>query len=187
MRKLLKAMPAQVAEAKSIAACEAVKELPAFKQALCVMLYMPVTGEIDCTHIALAAWQADKTVVVPKVSWSHKHMVAVPINGLGTELTEGRHGIREPLEAAPWPAEQIDLMIVPALAFDRRGHRLGRGGGFYDRFLAGPKMRAVICGLGFAEQAVDELPTAAHNHPIDILVTDKEVIRFGSPPAAEGS
>ncbi len=180
MRKLLAEMDQELSHAKSLAACKAVQDLPEFAEALCVMLYMPIPGEIDCTHLALAAWQADKTVVVPRVSWTHRHMVAVQITSLGidSELVVNRLGIREPRETAPWPPEEIDLMIIPALAFDRRGHRLGRGGGFYDRFLAGSKIKAATCGLGFWEQTVDELPTAKHDYPIDMLVTDEEVIRF---------
>lgn len=187
MRKLLSEMDQEVAHAKSLAACKAVQDLPEFAEALCVMLYMPIPGEIDCTHLALAAWQAGKTVVVPRVSWTHRHMVAIEITSLGSdsELEVGRLGIREPRETAPWPPEQIDLMIVPALAFDRRGHRLGRGGGFYDRFLAGLKVKAATCGLGFCEQTFDELPTAKHDHPVDILVTDKEVIRFNQTAAGK--
>jgi 5-formyltetrahydrofolate cyclo-ligase len=64
------------------------------------------------------------------------------------------------------------------MAYDRQGGRLGRGGGYYDRFLGQPGLRAVRCGLAFAEQVVDELPTAPHDQPVDIVVTDQEVLRF---------
>ncbi len=185
MRKVLAEMPEELSHKKSLAGCQAVQLLPEFTEALCVMLYMPITGEIDCTHIALAAFRAGKTVVVPRVNWTHRRMTAVEITSLGSDsgMEVSSLGIREPRETAPWPAEQIDLLIVPALAFDRRGHRLGRGGGFYDRFLAGPRVKATTCGIGFAEQIFDELPTAKHDHPIDMLVTDKEVIRFNKTAA----
>ena len=77
-----------------------------------------------------------------------------------------------------WPLEDIDFIIVPALAYDHNGGRLGRGGGFYDRFLAHTEVKAVTCGLAFSEQLVDELPIHAHDYPVQILVTDKDVIRF---------
>ena len=104
-------------------------------------------------------------------------MSAVEIRSLEDDFTPGAFGIREPV-GEPWPIDGIDLIVVPALAYDRRGNRLGKGGGFYDRFLALPSRRGVPCGLGFDEQLLDEVPTDDHDHPIDMVVTDKEVLRF---------
>jgi 5-formyltetrahydrofolate cyclo-ligase len=105
-------------------------------------------------------------------------MAAMEIRSLRDGLTLGRLGIHEPAGGQPWLVEAIDFIVVPALAFDHRGYRLGRGGGFYDRFLALPDLRAVTCGLGFAEQVVDEVPVAPHDRPVKLLVTDKGVLRF---------
>ena len=178
MKAKLAAMSPAEASAKSAKACLALVALPEFRGAEVVMLYLPTPQEVDTAQVALHAWQADKTVLAPKVNWSQKHMLAVEIRSLDDGLATSRLTVREPAEGAACPPEEIDFIIVPALAYDRRGGRLGRGGGFYDRFLAQPGLRAVRCGLGFDEQVVEELPAEAHDRPVDILVTDKEVLRF---------
>ncbi len=180
MKATLAAMPPELAAAKSRAACEALIALPEYQKAQAVMLYLPMPQEVDTTGIILHAWQHGKTVLAPKVGWSQRHMLAIEIHSLDDGVVQGEFGLREPADGSPWPVEQIDLICVPALAFDRKGNRLGRGGGFYDRFLAEPNAKAVTCGLGFAEQLLDDLPTHHHDRPVDLLVTDKDVLRFTS-------
>jgi len=174
----LAAMPADEAAAKSHAACAGLLELEEFQRAVSVMLYLPIPGEVDCIGIALSAWQRGKTVLVPRVSMEQRHMLAVECRSLNDDMREGAFGIREPATGEPWPIEEIEFIVTPALAYDRQGNRLGRGGGFYDRFLSHADRRAVACGLAFALQVVDEVPTEPNDHPVDILVTDEEVIRF---------
>ena len=132
-------------------------------------------GEIT---IALAAWRSGKTVLSPKVVWELRQMVPTEIHSLEEGLVRTRQGLREPAEGRQWPDEDIDLIVVPALAYDRSGNRLGRGGGFYDRFLARPGLRATTCGLAFDEQLVDSVPVHTKDYPIDVLVTDRGVLRF---------
>ena len=110
-------------------------------------------------------------------------MAAVRVESDRDQMVVTSNGIREPAREETWPLEEIDLVVVPALAYDRLGNRLGRGGGFYDRFLARLEMRTVVCGLAFAQQVVEELPTHATDHPVDLLVTDEEVLRFHHRPA----
>jgi len=108
-------------------------------------------------------------------------MVAVTCRSIDDdEMLVDQFGIRTPKNGQMWPYEDIDLIVVPALAFDRQGNRLGRGGGFYDRFLAEPRVHAVTVGLGFAEQLVEELPTHHYDRPVDMLVTDQHVLRFNT-------
>ena len=178
MKERLAAITFTQAKAKSYAACEALIKLPEFLNARVVMLYLPIPHEMDTAEIALHAWQQGKVVLAPKVNWAQRHMLAVQINSLDDGLEDGGHGVRQPVAGEPWPVEEIGLVIVPALAYDARGGRLGRGGGFYDRFLAEQGMDAVKCGLGFHEQVVDELPMHSHDWPVDLLVTDQCVRRF---------
>jgi len=70
------------------------------------------------------------------------------------------------------------LIITPGLAFDRTGNRLGRGGSYYDRFFEHKTLRAIKCGFAFDEQIVESIPTSEHDQPVDMLITDKEVIYF---------
>ncbi len=179
MLAILEAIPPQVAAAKSRRACQALIGLEEFRSAKTVMIYLSIPHEVDTSTLALTAWQNGKTIVVPKVLWGKRRMIPVVCRSLSDrDLSPGRFGIREPLKVEPWPLEEIQLVVTPALAFDRRGHRLGRGGGFYDRFLASPNLRAVACGLGFAEQVIDAVPVGSEDHSLDILVTDEEVLRF---------
>jgi 5-formyltetrahydrofolate cyclo-ligase len=179
MLATLAALSAETVAAKSRQACHRLIGLEEFRSAQTVMIYLPMPREVDTAPLALAAWQDGKTVVAPRVFWGQRHMIPVLCQSLNDkDLSPGRFGVREPLEGEPWPSEEIDLVVTPALAFDRSGHRLGRGGGFYDRFLASPLLKATACGLGFAEQVVDELPVGQNDRRLDVLVTDQEVLRF---------
>ena len=178
MKATLAAMAEKTAKDKSYAACKSLLELQEYRDAQVVMLYLPIPQEVDTAEIALHAWQGDKTVLAPKIGPTQKHLLPLEIHSLDDGLTAGVFGILEPTNGQVWPMEDIDFIIVPALAYDRSGGRLGRGGGFYDRFLAHPEVKAVTCGLGFSEQLVDELPMHTHDYPVQILVTDTDVIRF---------
>jgi 5-formyltetrahydrofolate cyclo-ligase len=72
-----------------------------------------------------------------------------------------------------------DVLFVPLLAFDRRGHRLGYGGGYYDRTLAALPGRTAL-GFGFSALEVDSVPTGPHDHPLNAIVTEKEIIRISA-------
>ena len=179
MKATLADLAVEVAADKSRRACAMLLALKEFREAGVVMTYLPIPGELDATPIVLAAWSAGKTVLAPKVDWPARRILPIPIRSLESGLVVGRHGIREPQGIHPWPVGGIDLVLVPALAYDHRGYRLGRGAGLYDRFLAEPGLRAATCGLAFGEQLLQELPAAAHDRPVDMLVTDAEVLRFG--------
>ncbi len=164
--------------ARSLAACKHLTGLPEFADAETVMVFLSLPDEVDVAAVALAAWQRDKTVAAPTVDWKHHRMTPVQITSLESGLKVGRHGIPEPAGGQPVPVEMIDMILAPGFAFDREGQRLGRGGGFYDRLLAQPGCRATICGIGFSEQIVPEVKVEAHDRPVDLLVTDEEVLRF---------
>jgi len=186
MKARLAAMSPQEAAGKSHRACKSLIGLPEFLRARTVMLYLPMAREPDTAEVALHAWGQGKVVLAPRVDWSEKRMAAVEIRSLDDGVVTGEHGVPQPAEGQVWPVEEIDFIVVPALAYDRAGGRLGRGGGFYDRFLARPAIRAVTCGLAFDEQVVERLPEERHDRPVDMLVTDKEVLRFGKAPGQDG-
>jgi 5-formyltetrahydrofolate cyclo-ligase len=183
IKQTLAAMSKEAAAQKSRLACRKVIGLAEFRDARAVMIYLHMADELDTAEIAEAAWEGGKVVLVPKVSWRRRDMVALRIHSIEKRIVERDYGLREPIDGEPWPVEEIDFIVVPALAFDRRGHRLGHGAGFYDRFLARPGVHAATCGLGFAEQCVEELPVHANDWPVDMLVTDEEVLRFNNRKA----
>jgi len=77
------------------------------------------------------------------------------------------------------PFGEIDLVVTPMLGIDKKGHRLGRGAAYYDRFFANPELEAAKCGFGFAEQFLDSIPTDNHDESVDMLVTDEQITYFG--------
>ncbi len=183
VRRLLRDRLAAVAppdrHARSALACSWVTATPEFDQAQVVMLYLNTAEETETAPLALRCWRAGKTVVVPKVSWDQRRMLPIEITSLTTGLvhTAGT-GIAEPVGGKPVPVDMIDLVIVPGLGFSTAGGRIGRGMGFYDRFLAQADFIGRSCGLGFEEQVLDEVPTLDHDVPLSMLVTERGVRRF---------
>jgi 5-formyltetrahydrofolate cyclo-ligase len=180
LRALLDAMSEADRHAKSLAACSLITASPEFQAARCVMLYVSIPTEVDTAPLALRAWQAGKTVVVPKVSWDQRRMLPIEISSLTTGMTSTGPGIREPIAGNPMPLDLIDLVIVPGLGFTNTGYRIGRGMGFYDRFLAQAEFLGISCGLAFSEQVVADLPVLDHDVPLSMLATDKGLTRFTS-------
>ena len=153
-------------------------ETPQVQQAKVIMAFMSLPHEVDTAGFILYGWQNCKTIAVPKVSWQQRHMIPVQINSLETGISIEAGGLKNPVTGTPVLIEDIDLVVTPGLAFDKKGNRLGRGGSYYDRFFRNDKLRAIKCGLCFAEQVVDSVPTHGHDESIDMLVTDEEVIYF---------
>src|SRR5262249_13119017 len=129
----------------------------------------------------IRAWQAGKTVVVPKVSWDQRRMLPVEITSLNTDnLTTTGPGVREPIVGTPVPVPEIDLVVVPGLGFTANGHRIGRGMGFYDRFVAEDNFIGVSGGLASEEQIAPALPVLDHDMPLSMLATETGIRRFAS-------
>ena len=105
-------------------------------------------------------------------------MLPTEINSLTSDVCNGVIGVPEPVDGLPLPVADIDLVIVPGLAFDKSGNRLGRGRGLYDRFLAHRDFRGVACGLALEEQMVPEVPLEEIDVRVNMLVTDARVRRF---------
>lgn len=150
-----------------------------FDVASTVMLYLPLPREVDLTCVALRCFQDGKTVCVPRVDWNERRMTAVEILGFEDEFEVRRHGVREPVNGRPVALDEIDLIVVPGLAFDTAGRRVGRGGGFYDRFLSQPLVRscrAKVCGVCFDSQIIDAAPVEPHDARVDVVATDRRLI-----------
>jgi len=182
LREALASMDDAGRHAKSLSACGWIAASPEFAGASVVMLYLSTPHEVDTASLALRCWQSGKSVVVPKVSWDQRRMLPVEITSLQTGLTTTGPGIREPDAGTgkPIPTDLIDLVIVPGLGFTPAGYRIGRGMGFYDRFLAQPEFVGVSCGLSFEEQIVPALPVLDHDVPLSMLATDRGIRRFAS-------
>jgi 5-formyltetrahydrofolate cyclo-ligase len=178
LRRMLAAIPPEAVAQRSRRACSQLFEQPEYRRAEVVMVFLSLPTEIDTTPLVLRAWQDRKRVLAPKVSWEQRRMLPIEIYSLQQDLTPGQLGIREPVDGQPFLVPLIDLVIVPGLGFDPFGHRLGRGRGFYDRFLSQPDFQGIACALAFEEQFVDIIPAGPHDAPIHMLVTDQRVRRF---------
>ena len=180
LRRRLDAMTDIERQAKSLAITSLIVATPEFAAARVVMLYLSTPTEVDTAPLALRCWQSGKMVVVPKVSWDQRRMLPVEITSLQTQMKLVGPGVREPVSGQPIPLNLIDLAIVPGLGFTTEGHRIGRGMGFYDRFLAQSDFIGITCGVAFEEQIVPALPTLDHDIPLSMLCTDRGIRRIAS-------
>ena len=178
LREKLAQIPAEELSSKSLCACRRLFETRECSKAEVIMVFLSAPGEIDTTPLVLRAWQNRKRVVAPKISWNQRRMVPCEIRSLTHDLVVSTMGIREPTTGVPFPIDVIDLIIVPGIAFDEKGNRLGRGRGFYDRFLAHPEFAGVACGLALEEQIQEPIPVDPLDRPVGMLVTDTKVRRF---------
>ena len=171
-------MPEADLLSRSQAACQLLLQQPEFKKAEVVMVFLSLANEIETSPIVLRCWQERKRVLAPKVSWNQRRMLPVEIRTLTDDLIVSGMGIREPVSGIPFPIPLIDLVIVPGLGFDEYGGRLGRGRGFYDRFLANPEFKGISCGLVFEAQVTSNIPVGPLDQRVDMLVTEEKVRRF---------
>ena len=146
--------------------------LSEFKEAKVVAFYMSIGSEVDTGALIDGALAEGKRVVVPAIVGDDLKFYEIKNRKAG--LAEGPYGILQPdtncLE--PFPNEEIGLIIVPGAAFTRDGARLGRGRGFYDRFLKGLPSRVKKIGLAYDLQIIEDLPVTPHDIPVDIVVTN---------------
>lgn len=158
--------------------CEMAIRLPEYLAAQTLLLYVSRPSEVQTTHLLTAAWNQRKRVVVP--SCQNGQLELFWIDTL-EELAPRTLGILEPRSEVRASVErridvgELDLAIVPGLAFDRRGGRLGLGKGFYDRLLARCPTGVSLVGLAFECQVFDEVPMLSHDVFMDKVITEKAV------------
>lgn len=179
-RKEVRRRIAALSPAERAAKARRIKErllrVPEFAAAKVVMLFASMPDEADTRPIIEAALKAGKTVVLPRVNEATRDMAACRVKDLTADTAAGSYGIREPLGAAAVAVSAIDFCLLPARAFDRQGRRLGRGAGYYDRFMASPGFRAFRCGIAFHAQIMEAVPHDEHDIPVQMIVTDEELI-----------
>ena len=172
---LRRALPAEARAQRAALMCERLLALEEFQRARVVATYMPLRFEIAPTVATERAFALGKVVALPRVD-SLTKTVTLHRYVAGDELEESSFMVKEPLEsAAIVPPQDVDVVLVPGLAFDAHGQRLGFGQGFYDRLLL--HMRALRIGLCFDFQLLAEVPSFPHDLPVDCVVTDLRVLR----------
>lgn len=145
-----------------------------WQQAKTIGITVSNPPEVDTYQIIRKAWEQKKRVIVPKCHPKDKQMSFHELQQF-TQLESVYYGLLEPIEALTpkVEAEDIDLLVVPGLAFTKDGYRLGFGGGYYDRFLANYKGRTV--SLAFPIQLNEDIPIEAHDIPVLKMITYPKV------------
>lgn len=156
----------------SIAVANKVLELEAIKTGKNIFCYCAYGEEVETDYLIDCLLSRGKNVYLPRCNVKAKTMTACKIKSR-EELLEGAYGILEPKGEAISPSE-LDFSIIPLVAFDRKKARLGYGGGYYDRFL--PQTVGTKCGIAFAIQEAESVPCEEFDVPLDMIITETEVI-----------
>lgn len=155
------------------AICQNILGLEQYKRATGVAAYWPMTLEIDIKPIINDALSHNRRVYLPRVIQEPRGLRFCRYDGDPKTLAAGPFGLSEP-GGEPSDIDEIDLVIVPGLAFDLHGHRLGYGTGYYDRFLKQTKAQRV--GVAFDVMIIDILPVAEHDVAMNSVVTESRII-----------
>ncbi len=176
----LAAVPAEERRRAGVRIARAVLDLPELAGRRRMMLFLSMADELDTDPLVDGAIAAGLEVYAPRTFRRSRRLLPVRVESLGA-VRVGTYGIREPASDESVEPGQLGVIVVPAVAFDRRGWRLGRGGGFYDRLLEGLPRGGLACGIAYDFQVVDEVVREAHDRPVDLVVTESEVIRPRRP------
>ena len=196
MRRLRAEQPPELAQGRSSAAQKRLMDRPLWQQARSVALYVGVRGELATNDLLLAAWQDEKVVWLPRVRSDAPGLMDFVACGGMHQLRPGPLGLLEPVDSLPGvgpegphgmepgqpavdPVTNLpfapDLALLPGVAFDHSGGRLGYGGGYYDRFLE----KALNCprvGLCFEFQLVSSLPLAPWDQRVNYICTEERIL-----------
>jgi 5-formyltetrahydrofolate cyclo-ligase len=170
IRDILQKIPPAARETASAQARALLKEQSIWKNAASILFFAPVLSEVDVWPLLEEAINAGKIAALPRFDSADQSYVACRVQNLRSEIVTGEFGIREPAaKCAEIPFSKFDLVLVPGVAFDLCGHRLGRGRGFYDRLLA--EVRGIKCGVAFDEQLTSEVPAETLDVPVNFILT----------------
>ena len=141
-----------------------------------VLFYMAIRMELDPAVAMIECLQSDIRIAVPIVDHDSGELEAVAIESLDDRwFVRDRWGVRVPKNGERVRVTELDVAIVPGVAFDRRGARLGRGGGYYDKLLVRLPPRCRTIGFAFECQVVDAVPSEAHDRTVAVVATDGNV------------
>ena len=172
MLRLLKQQREDDRRRKSEAIQRKVFRLTAFRRARTIGCYLALPYEVQTWQMIEEMLAQGKRVVVPVTVPHTKRLTLSEIQDPASELHNGAFGVFEPKRSVRRPvrAGEVDLLLVPGLAFDRRGHRLGHGYGYFDRLLARLPRKTSTVGLAFRFQLFDRLPTTARDHAVQAVL-----------------
>lgn len=157
---------------------ERLAEIDILQQASSIMGYLALPHELNIDSYLKMSIERGKIIGVPVTDVIDRRIYALRLFALDRDITYGIMGIREPIESRSIriPNESFDAIIVPGVAFDKRGNRLGYGGGYYDRFIGELTRDILLVGVAFDEQLVDELPVEEYDKQVHLVVTPSGII-----------
>lgn len=180
MRTRLGAMPPEERAYASLEICRRAAALPAFQDAKAVALFAPLASEPDIHPLIEEAWARGKQVVFP-LMWREGEVPRLAwhaVKSWNEVVVNGPFGVREP-DPAVCPRVnplELDCIFVPGVAFDERGDRLGRGGGYYDAALTEFDVGTPRVGLMFACQQAESIPRETHDQMVEIMITENGLV-----------
>jgi len=153
-------------------------EFANFLESNIVLLYMNSTSEVNSEQIIKRCFDYDKIVILPAFDTETYEVKLMKVDNLDTGLTPGPRGILEPDEARCnlVPIECIDIAIIPGVAFDEKGARIGSGAGYYDRLIPKLSITTRKVALAFENQIVQQIQMESHDRHVDIIITEKRII-----------
>lgn len=158
---------------KSNLACEIFLQSNIYKESKTLMLYMPLGNEINPMKIVEQAYRDDKKVIFP-VTDEQSGIITPIYASENTEFSIGAFSVSEPKSNFVADKKKIDVVLVPGIAFDKKGNRIGFGKGCYDQFLY--HISAVTVGFCYESQLCPLIPSESTDYALDFIVTEKEII-----------
>jgi 5-formyltetrahydrofolate cyclo-ligase len=166
----LKVLPPEKRAGDSVKIRALLPQQSFWKDARSVLFFAPIPDEADIWPLLAETLAVGKIAALPRFDPASNDYLACHVQNPQNEVEPGQFGIREPKAGCPEiPLERLGLILVPGVAFDLLGGRLGRGRGFYDRLLA--KFQGIKCGVAFDEQVVPAVPAATFDVRMDFVVT----------------
>ncbi|MCT4507653.1 MAG: 5-formyltetrahydrofolate cyclo-ligase [Tepidibacter sp.] len=155
-------------------------KLDEIEKANVIMAYLDFNSEVKTDNIINYFLSQNKKIVVPLSIVDEKKLLLSEIKDIKNEVYIGTYGIREPKPKfiRPVDAKNIDIVIVPAVAYDTNGYRLGYGGGYYDRFLESLRDDCITIGIAFEIQVFDKVPKEDHDAKLNYIITEKRIIKI---------
>ena len=159
---------------KSLIILKKLFALEAFDNAKTVLFYASFDGEVETFEMMAQAKKMKKSVALPIILMREEKIIPVLIDNFVEEIEIGPYGIQQPRydHDKMLNIQGIDAVIIPGVAYDKKKYRLGRGKGFYDRFLNDLSKETPTIGLGFDFQVIDDIPHEEHDVPVDYVITN---------------
>lgn len=177
---LRKSLSPEEIRSKSLLITDKLIGLEKFSLSRLVMTYMSFNNEVETGGLIKRLIETGKRIAVPltvRGDWKSRHILPCEIKDMETGLAPGTYGILEPTEPLHVvDPKEIDLVIVPGVAFDLKRNRIGFGAGYYDRFLSTLPVECIKIGLAFDLQVVDEIPAGEFDIPLNMIITESRVI-----------